>query len=297
MVFIITLFSCIEVYCDAYLADSNIYYGADSYEIDYENEVITATGHAYFRKGTKVLKANRIVIYYAKDESKAEAYGAVRLYDKSDGASVSSSYGEAFFKDSIYVLKGSVKYRKEDIRISSDNLKAYSEMDGNNVYDFYKNCSFENNEYVITSETLRITTDRASFVGRVKVKSKVKTEVIYGKRLEYDLQSGDTIVTGDVVYENGENEILLTAGYIHIFRNEEKIYSTNGVFIVSKDYNILADTMIYKENKAVFDSRGDVVISNDKTIVYCDRFIYYMKKKDSKFLFGVRGEIEQEAAK
>jgi len=33
---------------DAYLAEDKIYYGADSYSINYEKEIITARGHAFF---------------------------------------------------------------------------------------------------------------------------------------------------------------------------------------------------------------------------------------------------------
>ena len=43
---------------DAYLSENDIYYGADSYQINYEKEIITAEGHAFFKKDSKLLTAN-----------------------------------------------------------------------------------------------------------------------------------------------------------------------------------------------------------------------------------------------
>ena len=55
---------------DAYLAEDRIYYGADSYNINYKDEVINAKGNAYFRRANLSIRASRASMLPSCDAGK-----------------------------------------------------------------------------------------------------------------------------------------------------------------------------------------------------------------------------------
>ncbi len=114
-----------HLYADAYLAEDRIYYSADSYKIDYESEIIYANGHASFRKEDKIVNADRIVIYYAKGQKRAQLFNNVVVLNEIDNNRISGEYGEVLYNEDIYTVKGNTVYTDEEIEITSDTVSTY----------------------------------------------------------------------------------------------------------------------------------------------------------------------------
>ena len=114
-----------HLYADAYLAEDRIYYSADSYKIDYENEIIYANGHAFFRKEDKVVNADRIVIYYAQGQKWAKLFNNVVVLNEIDNNRISGEYGEVLYNEDIYTIRGNTVYTDEEIEITSDAVSTY----------------------------------------------------------------------------------------------------------------------------------------------------------------------------
>ena len=85
----------VYTYADAYLSEDRVYYGADSYTVDYDKKVIHALGHAFFRKQQKTIHADKILIHYAKDEKKAFFFNNVVIKNRADESQIHGNYGEA----------------------------------------------------------------------------------------------------------------------------------------------------------------------------------------------------------
>ena len=278
---------------DAYLSQSDIYYGADSYQINYEKEIITAEGHAFFKKDSKLLTANKIVIYYSKDISMAKGFGNVRLRDNYDGSSISSNYGEAHFNENLYLLKGRVRYRRENIKVLSDSMKVYRSSENQDIYEFSGSCIFNNENYRIESEELTVKGDTAVFTGSVRVDSVDGHEKIRGGKLVYNMDSGDTAVTGDVIYENFKEKFILIGDYLNFIKSANTTYVIGNAFLITDNYSIGSETMTFDADQSIFKASGNVVVISENVVTRCDSYTLNRREKRSDFLFDVRGKIEQ----
>jgi hypothetical protein len=94
---------------DAYLSEDKVYYGADSYTVDYDKEIVHAKGRAFFRKGDRSVFSDRIVIYYGKQEKRALFYDNVVVKDMKSGYTVTGERAEARFSDYYRIEKFNVR--------------------------------------------------------------------------------------------------------------------------------------------------------------------------------------------
>ena len=273
---------------DAYLAEENIHYGADSYKINYEKEIITARGNAYFKKGNKLILADKIVIFYSKDISKAECFGNVILKDKDNNSIIRGHYGFVKYSQKLYYLSGNVSYSREDVSISSDKLFYYSKE---NLYIFQDNVFYKNDNYSITSDKLEIDINKAEFYGEVVLVNNEKSEILSSRYMEYSLKDDNSLFKGNVIYQSSspENLFLVYADAIEFMKDLNTYYLINNVFIISNSYRINADFMVYDKNKDYLKAIGNVIARNKKFQVRGDTYTIDNINKEIDVLREVRG--------
>jgi len=285
---LVFLFSTNQIDADAYLADVDIHYGADSYKVNYEKEIITATGNAYFKKQDKLLLARKIVIFYSKQVSRAECFGDVTLKDSGNNSVIKGNYGLVKYNQKLYYLSGNVRFNKRNTEILSDRVYYYSDQ---KRYLFDGEVRYNNKEYTITSNKLEIQNDLADFIGKVVLKSKDKTTALFSDYMEYNLKNNDSFFKGDVVYQSNQsnNGFVVTADAVKYRKSLASYYLMNNVFVITNKYRVNADYMVYNSNRDYLEAVGDVVVKGNSFSIKADIYTINNISKEINFLRDING--------
>ena len=285
---LVFLFSTNQIDADAYLADVDIHYGADSYKVNYEKEIITAIGNAYFKKQDKLLLARKIVIFYSEQVSRAECFGDVILKDSGNNSVIKGNYGLVKYNQKLYYLSGNVRFNKRNTEILSDRVYYYSDQ---KRYLFDGEVKYSNIEYTITSDKLEIKNDLANFIGKVVLRSNDKTTALFSNYMEYNLKNNDSFFKGDVVYQSNQsnNSFIVTADAVKYRKSLTSYYLMNNVFVITNKYRVNADYMVYNSNRDYLEAVGDVIVKGNSFSIKADIYTINNINKEINFLRDING--------
>jgi len=272
---------------EAYLSEDMIYYGGDTFTIDYSKEIIYAKGNAFFRRGEKTVRAKRIVIYYSKDQKRAELFNDVIVVDRTENITIRGEYGEAFYLQGIYRIQRKAGFKDPKKEITSDLIEtkkdSYTRFEGN--------VNYEDNNYTITAPLLTISEGTAIFSSGVSALGKNTDDRLYCDSIIYLLDSGKTTFQGDVLLIQGNNndnheKPLIMAGVIKYLPEEESYILLENVFIRTPDTAIKAPVVSYFREKGYMHAYGGVSIHQQGRDIYSGDVEYY-SETENVVLYGM----------
>lgn len=293
MLLILYFCSLISLYGDAYIAEDRIYYGADSYTVDYEKEIIYAEGHAYFKKQSRWVNADRIKIYYSKEEKKALFYNNVHLKDNSDNSEIQGSYAEAFFKEDRYVVVGEAVYKDELRLIKASRIERVQD----DVTTFYENVEYIDDSYRINSVTLQINKGNARFQSNVEALDRETGDTIYCDSITYFNETENIVFQEDVIYnqneEDGEDSLIIKSDALRYFSESDTFILLGDVLILREDIMMRSSLAKYIRLKDTLEASGEIIVNEGDNYIYCNRAKYDMKTKKLEYSNSVRGIFNQ----
>jgi len=268
------------LYSEAYLSEDRIYYGGDTYTIDYSREIIFASGNAFFRRGEKTVRAQKIVIYYSRDQKRAELSQKVKVVDSVENTTITGTYGQALYLDGIYRIWENAVF-KDPIR----EITCYLiETRKDDYTRFEKNVQYKDEEYIITAPLLNISKKNAVFSSGVFAVKKDTGDRLYCDSLTYLLDSGKATFQGDVLLIQGGNKDesekpLISAGIIKYFPEQESYFLFEQVFIRTSDTAIKAPCVAYYIEDGYMHAYGGVSIHQEGRDIYSGDVKYYYASK------------------
>jgi len=170
-------------------------------------------------------------------------------------------------------LIGDVKFSHDNMLMYCDSAYFFSDI---NIIESYSRVHLMQPGGVnVYSDYLRYDGNSKIAILKNNVRVMDKEAVLYTDVFEYntDSKTGYYLTGGKII---GENDTLSSAiGYY--YANERKFYFRKEVLIKSKDYNIVADTMVYStaDEKAIFV--GPTYITSDSNYVYTKDGWYKVK--------------------
>ncbi len=293
MLLILYFCSLLPLYGDAYIAEDRIYYGADSYMVDYEKEIIYAKGHAYFKKQNRFVNADRIEIYYSKEEKKALFFDNVLLRDISDNSEVQGGYAEAFFEEDRYVVVGEAVYRDELRLIKASRIERVKEE----VTTFYENVEYIDDSYKIKSETLQINRGNARFQSNVETMDRKTGDTVYCDSITYFSDTENVVFQDDVIYhqngKDGEDSLIIKSDAIRYFSESDTFILLGDVLILRADIMMRSSLVKYLRLKDMLEASGEIIVNEGDNYIYCNRATYDMQTKKLEYSSFVRGIFNQ----
>jgi lipopolysaccharide export system protein LptA len=277
---------------DAFISEDRVYYGADTYTVDYAKEIITATGHAYFKKGERTVRADRIVIYYAKAVKKALFYDNVVVEDFQRKSEVRGDYGEARYNEEFYLVEGNAVYTDHNQTVRARKIELYQ----NNEAVFSGNVRYSSDDYEIESSSLRITEEMARFTSDVQLLYLDNGDTVDCSTLDYFFSTGDVVCRGNVLYQqakgaDGTNPLVAISDGIYYFKERDSFTLLGDVLITTGDVSLNTNVGRYGRSGNTIDATGDVVARERGRYVYCDSLTYDMEKKKLIYYDSVQGVI------
>jgi lipopolysaccharide assembly outer membrane protein LptD (OstA) len=278
------------VHADAFLSQDRIYYGADSYTVDYELKIINAVGHAYYRKEAKRVDADRVVIHYEENRKVAYFYGNVVLVDSADKSRIGGSYAEARFREDYYFVEGDPVYSNEETRITSRRIES-REDEG---YCFIDDVRYSDGTYTIASSSLYVKEGVALFEGEAHAVHVESKDSIRCGAITYFLSSEDLLFREKVLYiegEGGEDDdaLVIQSDVMRYFRNGDMFVLIGNVYMLNSSYTLRASVVRYRRKDKLLEAVGDIVVWDGDKHVYCNNLQYDVSTDRVVFLKEVRG--------
>ena len=280
------------LYADAYLSEDRVYYGADSYTIDYDREIIYAKGNAFFNKENRIVNAEKIEIYYSKTEKRALFYNNVIIQNRAQKSRIHGNYAEAIYNEEIYTIQGDAVYIDEDRTIKAQRIETLRGVDT----VFYDDVEYTDGIYEIGSSTLHITDDTARFKTDVEAQNMETGDIIYCDSFTYFLDSGNIIFQGNVLYfqkeKKGEKDpLIMKAELLRYFHENDIFLFLGDVLILSGDLTIRTSIARYLRDKGTLEATGDIVVQDRENFIYCNNVNYDIQTKKVVYFNFVRGVI------
>ncbi|UCB47222.1 MAG: hypothetical protein JSV25_07375 [Spirochaetota bacterium] len=296
--FVLALLVCLPYTCfsEAFLSEDRVYYGADTYTVDYDKEIIHAVGNAYFRKQKRRIDADKIIIHYAENKKIAYFYDNVVLVNKEDGSVLTGAYGEARFREEFYYLEGDTEYSDDKRTITSRKVEARDDKG----YTFFDDVHYSDSNYVITALLLTIEEVKASFKKDVHLQQIETRDSVYCDELTYFLEEGNVIFHDRVLYieaedEKTEDSLVIKSRIMRYFQDHDMFLLLGDVFILNDVYTLRSSVVRYYKKDQILDATGDVVVFDGEKYVYCNKLEYHVKKKKVIFYNTVKGVFNQKA--
>jgi hypothetical protein len=294
-IFVFFSLSAPFLFADAYLAEDRIYYGADTYKINYKDEIITALGNAYYRKGSASVYARRIVIHYAENEKKAFFFDDVRLLEKDRGYELEGDYGEALFRDDHYVVTGNVVFMDEKMRVSAERAESVRFED----FRFFDEVTYSDESVTIQSRTLDLREDdSALFQGDVYAHFTESGDELYCRVLTHFIDKGNSEFREDVIYIQKETDagderpFVIKAEMAQYFRDTDLFLLMDGVYATDGRYSLRGPMVKYFREFQILESIGSTVVHDGKRTIYCDRMQLDVDEEEMAFFGSIRGVID-----
>jgi lipopolysaccharide assembly outer membrane protein LptD (OstA) len=263
------------VLADAYLAEDKVYYGADSFSVDYEQKIITAVGNAYFKKETRRVDADRIVIHYAVDRKIAYFYGNVIIVDETDKSRIDGNYAEARFRDDYYFVEGNTVYSDEKRRVTSRRIESRKDEG----YNFIDEVRYSDGTYAIASSLLHVKDDVALFKGDAHA-------VTFQDRVLYIQREG----------EGDDNSLVIQSDVMRYFRDGDLFVLIGNVYMLNGSYTVRASVVRYRREEKLLEAVGDIVVWDGDKYVYCNNLEYNVDTDSVLFFKEVKGVFRPKKA-
>ena len=300
LVFIVCMFLLLteqSLSADAYLAEDRIHYGADSYNVNYKDEVINATGNAYFRRGNTSVRASRIVIYYGPNEKRALFFDKVRLHDEETDYRLSGDYGESYFKDDTYIIKGNVRYFDGERQITAGK----AETKGLEEISITEDVTYSDENLSITSQRLDLWQDeKAIFHDDVHTVFNEMGDEVFCRRLSYYFETGNQEFRDDVLYiqrdrvnEKGD-PFIIRAEMVRYDDEKDIFLLLDSVFATDGKYSLRGVLVKYFRDREMLESVGSTIINDGRRTVYCDRLFLDLPSSDVSFIGSIQGVFDVE---
>lgn len=282
---------------DAYLADDRIYYGADTYNINYKEEIITARGNAYFRKGSASVFATRIVIHYGENEKRAFFFNKVRLLDKEAAYELRGDYGEGYFKDDFYIVTGNVIFIDGERRILAGRAETMS------LDDFYftEEVTYSDESVTIRSQRLDLSEeDSALFQDDVHAVFAENGDELYCRTLTHFFKTGNDEFRDDVIYiqkESGNEDdepLIIKAELVQYYHDDDFFLLMDSVYATNGSYSLKGPMVKYFRDQQVLESIGSTVIHDGQRTIYCDRLSLNVAEGEIAFFGSIQGVFDVE---
>lgn len=278
------------LHADAYLSEDRIYYNADSYHIDYDNEIIYANGHASFRKEFRTVNADRIIIYYSGDQKRAQLFNNVIVVDSDNNATVTGDYGEALYKEELYTVEGNAVFFDEERTVKSEKIRTLA---GEETY-FTGGVFYSDDEYDIKAPSLNIIDDTATFKSNVEALHRESGDTIYCESITYNSETGNIIFLENVFYvqgegEEGERAFLMRSNAVRYFQEGDTFVLLGDVFVLDGEFTVQSSIARYLRDIGVLRVSGDVVIQEDEKYIYCNNANYDRNTGKTVLFTSVRG--------
>ncbi len=278
------------LYADAYLAEDKIYYGADSYFVNYDDEIIKAKGHAYYRRGFNEVSASEIIIYYSDEIKKAYFYNNVLVKDKEEKAEIRGNYGEAHFKKDYYFVDGNAVYTDTFRTIRSRKI----ESNRGAYFLFSDNVVFDDQDIRIHSNSLEIDEhDNAYFTDDITAVFLNTGDDLYCGLIKYSINTGDSEFQNDVVYiqkeNDGEDTLIVKAENAKYFHKGNYFLLMDDVYILTKEYSISSSMVKYYRDIGIVESFGETVMHDGRRTVYSNNMKLNLDEKKVVFFGPVKG--------
>jgi lipopolysaccharide export system protein LptA len=280
---------------DAYLSEDKVHYGADSYTVDYDKETVHAKGHAFFRKGSRSVFSDRIVIYYGKQDKRALFYDHVIIKDLDSGYQITGERGEARFAQEYYRIEGNSVFEDQARNVRSSVI----EQRGQGDILFSGEMRYSDERYEVRAPLLRLREGYALFEKGsgpgVEALERESGDRIYCNSLRYDEKSGDLIFSDDVLYFQGEKErsagsgsnetsrqggaletgaspgksaspergvapLVIRAEEIRYLREGDTFYLSGNVYLFSGSLSLSAPEVEYSRSDGVLTARGGTTV-------------------------------------
>jgi len=287
----------VSLRADAFLAEDRVYYGADSYNINYKDEIINGKGNAYFRKEGTSVRAREIVIYYGKNEKRAVFHRNVRIYDSERNYELRGDYGEAYYGDEYVAVQGNVIFIDDQRKVTAGQ----GESRGMKSFTFTEDVLFIDEGVTVQSQTLEVQPDEtALFRDDVHVVFTESGDDLYCDALTYLIETGDSECRGNVIYmqkgsEEGEEEPFVVKSEMAQFFSESNLFLLmDGVYVTNGRYSFTAPIVKYFRERRVIESVGETVIKDSIRTVYCDRMVLDLNENKITFFGTIQGVFNLE---
>jgi lipopolysaccharide assembly outer membrane protein LptD (OstA) len=283
-----------RIFADAYISEDKVYYGADSYTIDYEREIIYAKGHAYFKKEDRRVQADRIKIYYSRDKKKAEFFNNVRVQDITQLSEIRGDYGEALFKKDTYIVEGNATYTDEKRTVSAQRVQRLKDQ----RILFSEDVVYSDGIYEIKASKLDISGDTAEFTSDVDVLHLESGDIIYCNSLTYLMDLENVTFQGEVLYlqkedQEGKDALVMRANGIRYFKDQDVFLLLGDVLILTESFTMNTSIARYMRNERKLESTGDIIVSDRTNYIYCNRLSYDEQTKRIIYFNTVQGIVSR----
>lgn len=221
-------------------------------------------GHVSFGQGDKT----KIKMIYAE----------TGIFDESLGENTRKLIGSVQFKH-----KGSTMFCDSAYLFGNSNsLKAYG------------------NVRIIKGDSVTVTGDSLDYNGNTefaKLRGDVTLEdgnqVLKTNYLDYDLAGNFAYYVGGGVLTNKKDSSVLVSDIGYFYEDDEVFHFKRNVELTSPDYDIVSDTMHYKQKTEVVYFFGPTCITFDSAEIYCERGFYDQINDRSQFVKHVRIEEKE----
>jgi lipopolysaccharide assembly outer membrane protein LptD (OstA) len=295
MVFLAGLTS--PLFADAYLSEERVYYGADTYNINYKDEVINAHGNAYFKKENAFVYADRIVIYYGDEKKMAVFNENVIIRDKDDNIRIRGDYGEAYFKDDEYIVEGNVTYVDDTQRVTSKRC----ESRGLKTFTFHDDIVYNNEEVTINARLLDVDeNDTAYFRDDVHAVFTESGDELFCSSIVHDIETGNSDFREDVLYiqrsspDNGEAPLIVRSEVAQYFHDTDLFLLMNRVFLSNGQYSLTGPMVKYFRNRRTVQSIGETIVFDGLRTIYCNHLELNLDSRKFTFFDSIRGILRAE---
>jgi lipopolysaccharide assembly outer membrane protein LptD (OstA) len=289
-VYAILIFGAIgyPLFADAYLAEDKIYYSADSYSVNYEDEIITARGHAFFRKKDTTVYARKIVIHYAKQEKRAFLYGNVRVVNAMEKFTITGDYGEARYLEEYYFVQGNGKYRDSERTIEADKI----ESSEGKLYTFTGGVVYTDSSVRVSARTLRVDEQkRAYFRGDVHTLFQESGDEVFCDTIRYFSETGSSEFHGDVLYvqkkDENDHSLVVRSDMMRYSGESRLLVLVDHVFMMNGEYTVYAPLARYQDG--VFNTVGDTIVIRGRDTIFCKGLIYAVDPGTVELTGSIRG--------
>jgi lipopolysaccharide export system protein LptA len=290
------VFSGQPLHADAYLSEDRVYYGADTYNINYKDEIITAKGDAYFKREGMSVRAREIVIYYGA-EKKAIFRRNVRVLDQEMDYVLRGDYGEAYYRDDVLFLEGNVSLTEDTRTVTAGRCESH----GGDSYTFMENVRFSDEEVTVSSRNLEVQPETdAFFSGDVHAVFTESGDQLYCLELTHHFETGDSEFRGNVIFmqeqsgDDGEQPFVVKSENAQFFNERDLFLLMEDVYATNGTYFLTAPMVKYFRDRRLIESVGETVINHGSRTVYCDRMELDLEQKKIAFFGEVRGVFELE---
>ncbi len=226
-------------------------------DADYLRLVRGAESDTIFLKGDVRITQGTVVVtgdsgYVSTRDETAVVLGAVEVRE-GDALILGErlTYRSA---DSVAVLTGGVTFSEGDLMVTGDS-GSYSVPDSAAL--IWGNVKMERGQVRVAADTLRYFRDRGFSVawGAVNVLHSEEGTEILGKRLEFDHDSEEAVITGSprMVYRGagGQSDIIVEAPVMKLIQREDELLALGGVELTKGIMHVASDSMLFQPKRDV----------------------------------------------